>query len=585
MPSPGSAARAAPAGRSRRRRAPCTNGGRPSTRAVRPERLRHREVVGRAAVRVAGTRWPSSGSLSSDRPSKRVPASQAPCTNSNWRAMLALRQMKCRPRRRSPCRCGRSPAPARATAAARSRGRAAAADGSASRRPGRCARAPASKPSMRTSARHRAGGARRQVGVARIAAPDVGAERAAQAVRGRRDSRSDCCGVVDRRRSLRADAADQRLALQRAADHRLGQLPRAAPRRRRPAGRGSARSRARPAAAGAAPGSCRCGRGRPCPARPRRAAAAPPPGRAPGRAAGGRCSRRIRSDSRAGIRPGRRRWCSAGWSWSRSGAPALPVELRLRDAVDEAEGLGRRPGRLVGAPLHLEAAPRTAPGRCLRTRVQLARHAHRAAAARAATSLAAAPVPARRRAGAEVAQPARAAGVAAHAGDELGREASTMSSATPSARSPALRQRHLQRGRAAAGRAKTALVDRRLRQPGPRGAPVAHPQQQEAGLRQVAEAEAHQALDVVVARRRVPWRRAHSSLSHSRVCASLMSARSRPSRMRAVALQVDQRQAGVGLVPDLRRQLVPALVVLEALLVPRAARRPASRCAASRSRC
>jgi hypothetical protein len=42
----------------------------------------------------SGARLPSRGSLSSDSPPNFVPIIQALCTNSNWRAIFALRQMK-----------------------------------------------------------------------------------------------------------------------------------------------------------------------------------------------------------------------------------------------------------------------------------------------------------------------------------------------------------------------------------------------------------------------------------------------------------------------------------------------------------
>ena len=114
----------------------------------------------------------------------------------------------------------------------------------------------------------------RQVGVARIAAPDVRAERAAQAVR---------VGAIGEGVQVAGDAAavDRFVGRRRPAARRrgCGRPSRSASRSRAPASPPAQRSTkcqkpARPGAAGAARGSCRCGRGRRGRARPRRAAGA-----------------------------------------------------------------------------------------------------------------------------------------------------------------------------------------------------------------------------------------------------------------------------------------------------------------------
>ena len=85
------------AGRSRRRRRTVTNCGSPARRALGPAGLRQREAVGGRAVGAAAGGCRAAGrSRRAGRRNLR-PMSQALCTNSNWRAMLALRQMKCRP--------------------------------------------------------------------------------------------------------------------------------------------------------------------------------------------------------------------------------------------------------------------------------------------------------------------------------------------------------------------------------------------------------------------------------------------------------------------------------------------------------
>ena len=68
----------------------------PGDPASQPGGLRKREGA-RAGQPGKGSRLPRSGSLSSERPSNLALIIQALCTNSNWRAMLASRQMKWSP--------------------------------------------------------------------------------------------------------------------------------------------------------------------------------------------------------------------------------------------------------------------------------------------------------------------------------------------------------------------------------------------------------------------------------------------------------------------------------------------------------
>ncbi len=180
----------------------------------------------------------------------------------------------------------------------------------------------ASKPEHADEPLPQAVRAGRQVGVARVRAAHVRAERATHAVRVAAIRERVAVGAPARRRvavDRLAGRADERRAVERAPDHRLGP---AQPARRVAAGarvEGSARSRGRPVAAAAARDSCRCGRRRRAAGRPRRAAAARA-GRAPDRRVAGPRSRRIRRGSRAGTRRGRRGCRSRGASCPRPAA-------------------------------------------------------------------------------------------------------------------------------------------------------------------------------------------------------------------------------------------------------------------------
>ena len=306
------------------------------------------------------------------------------------------------------------------------------------------------------------------------------------------------------------------------------------------------------------------------------------PGRVAGRAAAGRCSRRIRSDSRAGTRRGSSGSSSRLRSSSLRRRACAPSRARGCE-MPSTKPNGSMPsqvGRRRGTPSS-RSRRRTAPrSRCCEAvepagqRVEHHQHVRHARPG--------APLPAARVVGADVAEAARAVGVVGHAGDELvgervddrrrrrpGRACPSLVSATCSA----VVGRRLDRLRACVTGAAASQRARRIA--------VRDAQQQERRLGVVLVAEAHQPLDVVELDRQRGARAstlrarsasgAHSSLSQASACASLIVARSRPSRMRWLRFEIDQREARVGLVPDLRRHLVAALVVLERLLDARAA--------------
>ena len=237
----------------------------------------------------------------------------------------------------------------------------------------------------------------------------------------------------------------QRIARSRAADERRRERLGLARDRRRPAGRRTARSRARPGAAGASRGRCRCARDPSCPARP------PPAGRSGARghrrrAAADRCTCRTRCDSRAGTRRARRRCCSrcaTGWTCR------APAPSRSRGwLMPSAKPNGSTPSRSGG----LEPAQRLERRRSTRSPVvRCTKPARRPGSAKNITSRCGTrrrrPIPTARRVAADVPEPPRTA-VFRHARRGT-RERSRRSTAagTPSASSPARRERDLQRGR------------------------------------------------------------------------------------------------------------------------------------------
>ena len=232
---------------------------------------------------------------------------QAFCTNSNWRERFATRQMKCSPR--SSLSSVELSASSGESFLPYSRPR-------RSRRWKRVGATRSSrnelllKPSMRSRRANRLLVPGGQIAGARVGAPDMGADRAAEAGRIGRIGEVVRGDVLERR----PDAFD-RLVTQRHQRRALigsgrpwprpGANDRGAP--RSPAGRGTARSRGRPDGAAGTPGSCRCARGRAGWAHPPPAAGRAPGDPRSGRSGGARCSGRTRCGSRARSRPERPR--------------------------------------------------------------------------------------------------------------------------------------------------------------------------------------------------------------------------------------------------------------------------------------
>ena len=159
--------------------------------------------------------------------------------------MLPTRQMKCRPRGSVALR---GAAPPRARSAGRSRGRGAGGGGSAPGRPGRRGTSWRLKPSMRSRRPPQPRRAGRHVAGARVGAPDMGAERAALAVRiagiGEVVERDASAWLVPTPsiQSWLSGASGWPVA--RAADHRRGQAL-ALARHRRPPARSTKRQKPR----------------------------------------------------------------------------------------------------------------------------------------------------------------------------------------------------------------------------------------------------------------------------------------------------------------------------------------------------
>ena len=147
-------------------------------------------------------------------------------------------------------------------------------------------------------------------------------------------------------------------------------------------------------------------------------------------------------------------------------------------------------------------------------------------------ALAGAPPPAARVVRADVSQPACAFGVACHAGEEFGRERLAQVGGDAQRTQALARECDMQRG---IGQriGRDCARNRSLRQPGARRARVLDSQQEETGFRQVPVPEPHQTLNVVQLHGTALARRSrHSSCSQASACASVMLARSNPSRMR-----------------------------------------------------
>jgi len=141
----------------------------------------------------------------------------------------------------------------------------------------------------------------------------------------------------------------------------------------------------------------------------------------------------------------------------------------------------------------------------------------------------AAPFPVGRRIDADIAQPAGAAFVAGHPGNELRGEAGhdiLRQAESPEAGAGAgdlqgdIRQRICLRRRGYRGSGK----------PGAGGPVVDDAEQQEAGLAEPGMGEAHQALDVGEVGLGLEAERLQSSASHSTISASVICPRSRPWR-------------------------------------------------------
>ena len=191
-----------------------------------------------------------------------------------------------------------------------------------------------------------------------------------------------------------------------------------------------------------------------------------------------------------------------------------------------------------------------------------------------------------------VAQAPRAARVAGHAVDELrGERRRRYRRGNSSARSPSLVSATCSTVVAAAAPVSTALVTGAAasqRAPRPRSR---DPQQQKHRLGVMLVAEAHQSLDIVELDAAARPCGIHGSPSSQQpqpgehLGVAQVAAAAGLAGCAGCASRSMQREPGIGLVPDLRRQLVPALEVLERMLAPRAARRSASPCAASRRRC
>ena len=223
-----SAARGCPAGRSRRRRLTVTNCGRPSSRCGGPSARGRLKPVGPAAAEQRLAVAQRAGR--SRRRGRRTwrSSSRRSARTRTGAEMLATRQMKCSPRSSVARRSDRSassgesvgavfaPAPQQAVEARRG-------DQVVAERA-------ALEAQHAQQARDQAAGAGGQVAGARVGAPDMGAERAAQAVR------VGVVGEAGSRRRPRAAGADagDRLAgssgtsgvpVRVPPDHGLGQAP------------------------------------------------------------------------------------------------------------------------------------------------------------------------------------------------------------------------------------------------------------------------------------------------------------------------------------------------------------------------